>query len=109
VGLIFLLDDDSYVKPGAIKKVLESYEKLCETSMQQGILSRAAVIKITENIKKLSKFKEYLVILPHHLIAFFGTFIKANVLRGKRIKIRKGFFLDQVDFDFFYKLKNLDS
>jgi len=105
--LILLLDDDSYVKPGAIKKVLESYEKLYEASVQSYVLSKVAIIKITENIKKLNRFRGCLVILPHHLMVFSGTFIKASILRDKEIKIREVFFLDQADFDFFYRLKKL--
>ena len=100
--LILLLDDDSYVRPGAIKKILEIYEKFVKKSH---ISSKVAAIKIIENVKKLGKFRGRLVVSPSHLIIFSGTFIKADVLKCKGIKIREGFFLDQADFDFFYRVR----
>jgi rhamnosyltransferase len=106
-GFILLLDDDSYVKPRVIKRVLEIYEKLHDESLHSCVLSKVAAIKITEKIQKLGRFRGRLVILPPHLMAFSGTFIEADVLRDKEIKIREGFFLDQADFDFFYRLRKL--
>ena len=36
--LILLLDDDSYIKPGTIKKILESYERAHKASKQSYVL-----------------------------------------------------------------------
>jgi len=105
--LILLLDQDSYVVSEAIKKVLRIIERL-----HKDTLNKIAVINLPKSIprdikRKISRFRGRLIISPHFLMPFSGTIIRANVLKDKGIKIREGFFLDQADFDFFYRLKRL--
>jgi GT2 family glycosyltransferase len=95
------------VKSEAVKKVLRIIERL-----HKDTLNKIAVINLPKNIprdikRKISRFRERLIISPHFLMSFSGTIIRANVLKDKGIKIREGFFLDQADFDFFYRLKRL--
>ena len=107
---ILLLDDDTIIKPEAIKKVLEAYEKTCKTCTRVSLCDRIATIRIIGHVpKKLQRFKGSLVLLSHDLGTFSGTLIRADILRENNIVIREGFFLDQADFDFFNKLRKLDT
>jgi len=99
---ILLLDDDTLINPRILKESLELY-----TSLPENIRSRIATISLMEGIPSKWLQCRKKLIAYYGPWMFSGTLIKAELVSRYNILIRESFFLDQADFDFFWKIRNL--
>ena len=88
---ILLLDDDTVLYEGVIKRVISCWRKLIQ------FFPNVGVVGLTEGYccKNLIQVETRV---------FSGSIIDKRVLESG-IKIREEFFLDQADFDFFHEIK----
>ncbi|HEY5304796.1 MAG TPA: glycosyltransferase [Acidimicrobiales bacterium] len=108
---ILTMDQDTLVHPGAIEDILASFDALEAPHQDQvGILAMRAhpqpsSIRITRYADRLLVLKDFESFEERRAVITSGNLVRADVLR--RTNYDEDLFIDQVDFDFCFAVREL--